>query len=262
MNTSSSNIKTLTLSFDLPIYTRQIPNWRGAFIRMAGWQDELFHNHDNSKGEDDSPHPRPSGQKKYHYRYPKIQYRVRQGKAAVFAINEGVTALQQVLANNDWNINWEGAPTALQIEDLRMNEHFLRTSPQIHRYKMFKWIALSNESYDQWLNHPNMIDRSRLLQKKLENHLIGLCKGLGWTWDKRIEANLELIRKVQPLSVHGVQLLAFDVEFSTNVILPSGIAFGKSVSLGFGWLVPHRVNPTFSKVNPTSVYQDAVIPKK
>jgi hypothetical protein len=232
----NNKIRTLSLSFSLPIYTRQIQNWRGAFIEMAGWQDDQFHNHDNSVAEGN-----PINKKKYHYRYPLIQYRVQQGKATIFAINEGVPALQQVLASNDWNINWQGKPTALQIEDLRMNEHYLRTTPQPQRYKLFKWIALTNDSFQEWDQSKSMIQRTILLQKKLENHLIGLFKGLQWDWKERVEVNLELVRKVQPMQVHGVKLLAFDIEFSTNVLLPTGIAIGKSVSHGFGWIVPHQV---------------------
>ena len=245
MNTptfNNNNIKTLSLTFSLPIYTRQIQNWRGAFIQMAGWQDDRFHNHDNRPTEDRPPSA-------YHYRYPLIQYRVRQGKASLFAINEGVPALQQVLATNDWNIIWQGKPTALQVEDLRMNEHYLRTTPQPHRYKMFKWIALTADSFQEWETNKNMIQRTMLLQKKLENHLIGLFKGLQWDWQERIEVSLELVRKVQPMQVHGVKLLAFDIEFSTNVLLPTGIAIGKSVSHGFGWIVPHQKRITSETLN-------------
>lgn len=234
----SHKIKTLHLSFDLPIYARQIKNWRGAFLQMAGWQDDIFHNHDNASAPQNTTDQKTLS--KYHYRYPLIQYRVRQGKAAIFALNDGVPALQKTLAENDWNIEWEGQPCALQIEDLRMNEHALRMAAQPQRYKLFKWLALTGDSYEEWQTQRNMLQRVQLLEKKLQNHLIGLFLNLGWDWPERIEVNLELISKVQFIPVHGTKLCAFDVEFSTNVLLPPGIAIGKSVSRGFGSIVPLR----------------------
>ncbi|MCB0642014.1 MAG: hypothetical protein KDC44_10260, partial [Phaeodactylibacter sp.] len=67
-------IRTLSLSFDVRLYARQIPQWRGAFIEMCGLDSDLFHNH--------------NGEAELHYRYPLIQYRMYKGKASILAINE------------------------------------------------------------------------------------------------------------------------------------------------------------------------------
>jgi len=188
-------IRTLMLSFNFPLYNGQITQWRGAFIQMAGWKDELFHNHDNSK---QSP-----SNNKYHYRYPLVQYRTFKGKAAIFAINEGVVALQKVLHEKQWEIVWGGKNKSLQVEDLRMNTHYLRMTKDNKKYKLYNWLALNEQG-------------------------------------ERIEVTIEFPNRRFPVNYHGIKLMAFDIEFTTNVLLPNRIAIGKGVSHGFGWIVPQR----------------------
>lgn len=217
-------LKTLSISFNHPIYTRQIKRWRGAFVEMAGWQDDLFHNH-RSKD-------------KYHYRYPKIQYRIRDKKAAIFALADGVEALQGVLATSDWRINWDGEVRNLQIEDLRMNEHYFRILQQPKKYKLFKWLALNRDNIQEWHDCTNMHERLKLLERKLNNHLIASLWGLGFEPQERLQVSIQEIRRSQPLRYHEAKLIAFDVVFTANVLLPTGLAIGKGVSHGFGWMVP------------------------
>jgi len=157
---------------------------------MAGWEDELFHNHSN---EESGVRDQESGRYYYHHRYPLIQYRVRRGKATLFAINEGVEALQQVLADNEWELNWQGKTETLQVEDLEMNEHYFRMLPQPKEYRLKQWLALNQESYRQWQDCKGLLERAQLLQRKIENHLVGLFKGLQWDWPERFEVQLQNI---------------------------------------------------------------------
>jgi len=221
-----SNTRNLFLSFDLPLYTRQIPQWRGAFLEMAAWQDNLFHNH---KGESEDGN--------FHYRYPLIQYRVRHKKAAIFAIGEGVQALQKVLATSDWQINWQGQPKTLQVEDLRMNSTLIKTTPQLQTYKLYKWLALNQENYQRWQNCKGLIERTQLLQNILRNQLLACLWGIGWREDTQIEVCIQEMRKSQVVPFKGIKHTTFDVVYTTNVQLPNHIALGKAVSHGFGWQV-------------------------
>lgn len=219
-------VRTLILSFNLPLYARQIPRWRAAFIEMAGWEDDRFHNH--------------RGDGKYHYRYPVIQYRVRKGKAAIFAVNEGVEALQKVLASSDWNIRWEGRTQALMVEDLRMQENELRMLAEPKRYQVCQYLALNQTNYQVWQSAKNFIERAHLLEALLRNHLLSCLWGLGWDSEERIEVNLHEIRGSRPVSFKGVHQIAFDLVFDANVLLPPEAAMGKAVSLGFGRQFPLR----------------------
>ena len=221
-NKLSAPVRTLSISFNLPIYPRQIPQWRGAFIEMAGWEDALFHNH--------------KGDKEYHYRYPKLQYRVRRKNASIFAVNEGVDALQQVLATNDWKLNWQGEVKQLQIEDLGMYEHRFRFLQAPQKYRLRKWMALNPENHQRWESCNGLLQRIGLLERLLRNHLLAGLWGMGWEPREQVSVQLERIDRTGYLPFHGTKLLAFDVTFSANVFLPPGMAIGKGVSLGFGWM--------------------------
>jgi len=239
----SPNLRLLTLSFDLPIYGRQIAQWRAAFIEMAGWQNDLFHNH-NTTGE-----PKAQASKKHHFRYPLVQYRMRHGKAALFAINEGADALQQVLASSDWNITWQGEKRQLKVEDFQMQEHYFRMLPQPKKYKLFRWVALNSENFAKWLNCRNAAARAMLLEQILASNLIVLFASFGWRLPERMEVNLEHIVQESRIKQKDVSMLAFNVVFSCNVLLPPQMAIGKSVSKGFGWQIPFT-KPLIRKNTP------------
>ncbi|MEM9886812.1 MAG: CRISPR-associated endonuclease Cas6 [Bacteroidota bacterium] len=221
-----SNVKTLYLSFDLPLYTREIPQWRGAFIEMAGWQDDRFHNH-----------TKESDAWKYQYRYPLIQYRVRRKKAALFAVNEGVQALQQVLATSDWSIHWKGEHKILQVEDLRMHQHRLKVDGAQQTYKLYKWLALNQENYRRWQQCKGLIERIQLLEGILQGHLLACLWGLGWQGNFRPKVRIQEMRKAEVVPLKGIPHMVFDIVYTTHVQLPNHIALGKAVSHGFGWQV-------------------------
>lgn len=220
-------INILSLTFNLPIYGRQLPHWRGAFIEMGGWENDHFHNHNGDEG--------------YHYRYPLIHYRLHKGKAGIVAFNEGVEALQQLLATTDWQINWQGQKQALQIQDLKMREWSLRLLPKPKPYKLFKWIALNADNYRTWKEADNLIERVTLLQNILASQILAFCSSMDYRVPERLEVQLTQIQLMEKVRCYKQEMIAFNVEFETNLDLPDGIALGRAVSLGFGWTKPVRV---------------------
>lgn len=225
--TNSQTIRTLSLTFNLPLYPRQLPHWRGAFIEMGGWENDHFHNHDGDEG--------------YHYRYPLIHYRLHKGKAGVVAFNEGVEALQKVLATSDWHINWQGERQALQIQDLNMREWSLHLLDRPKSYKLFKWIALNNENYQKWRDCQNLAERATLLQNILASQILAFCSSMDYRVPERLEVQLTHIQLMEKVRCYKQEMVAFNVEFETNLDLPVGIGLGRAVSLGFGWTKPVQV---------------------
>lgn len=219
-------IKVLSITFNHSIYSRQLAQWRGAFIEMAGLDNDFFHNH--------------KGAEEYHYRYPLIHYRLWKGKAGITAFNEGVDAIQQALSANAWEINWEGKPMLLSIEDMRLNEHYLRTIATPKQYQLFKWLALNQENYERWRQCRSLMERAALLENILTGQILGFCDAMGYRLPERLEANLQYLNFMQQVRHHGNPILAFNITYSANVLLPSGMALGKGVSHGFGWQVPAR----------------------
>lgn len=224
---NSTQINTLLLSFKLPIYPRQIPAWRGAFIEMAGWEADLLHNHQNNEDAQG-----------FIYRYPLVQYRVRNGLASIFALNEGIEAVQQVLFSKKWEVNWRGRPTGLIIDNQPERQSHTLELGGTQRYHVHQYLALNAENYQEWQRSSSLVQRAQLLERVLRGHLLSCMWGLGWKGTEQVQVQLQEIRRTTPVPYHGQELLAFDLVFDTNVALPPGIAIGKAVSHGFGWAFP------------------------
>ncbi len=222
-----NNLNALHLSFNLSIFPSQIPQWRGAFIEMAGWEHHLFHNHKPGR--------------EYHYRYPLIHYRQWKGKAAIFAINEGVEAFQEVIAKSEWEINWEGNKRPLQVEDIQVDHYYLTMLPHPKTYRLYKWLALNQENYERWQREKSLVRRAALLENILTGHILGFCTAMGYRLPERLEVNLHEIQSMKKVRLHGNPMIAFNITYDANVLLPSGIALGRGVSTGFGWQAPVKV---------------------
>lgn len=218
----NSLLRILHLSFDLPIAPFQLNQWRRAFNELGGSGQPLLHNHhaDGSCA----------------YRYPLVQYRNWRGKAALTAFNEGVEAVQEVLAEQDWGIIWEGEPMQLQVDGLSMREHYLRMSSAPKTYQLRKWLALNQDNYEAWQREKSLIKRAAFLERILAGQLLGFCTAMDYQLPERLEVCLQDIQRMRKVRLHGNPMIAFDVTYSANLILPAGMALGRGVSVGFGRL--------------------------
>ena len=80
-------------------------------------------------------------------------------------------------------------------------------------------------------------DRIALLDAVLVGNLLSCFKGLGIVAAEEIVAYLTRLENIRTISSKKTQMMAFDVAFESNVLLPPYIGLGKSVSRGFGVLL-------------------------
>ena len=250
--TNDTTIRILLVSFNLPLYTRQIPQWRGAFLEMAGLADDLLHNHNNQAAapamwteqeETETVLTEPVARRTdapLHYRYPVVQYRVYKGNAAVFLLNDGIETIQKTFAQQVWQINWQGNPRPILINDFQANQYQLSMLTRPRTYQLYRWLALQGENYQRWEQCQGLAERIQLLERILTGNLITFAKGMGWTVPAPIELRIQLLQQTQFVYYHGKKMLAFNLSYQANVSLPPLIALGKGVSHGFGWQVPAR----------------------
>lgn len=215
-------IRTLHTTFNLPIHPREIRNWRGAFIEMAGRQYDLFHNHLTSD--------------KYYYRYPLVHYRTSKKQAAILVFNQAIEGFQEILSSTDWQLRWKGNPHPLTITDLKLEEHKLKMTDQMMPYHLKNWLALKQDNYAIWQKCKNMSERSELLERVLVGHLLGFSSQMGWQLPERLEVNLQLIHRIQQTEYRSAQVLVFDISFEANIDLPHRIGLGKGLTQGYGIL--------------------------
>ena len=215
-------IKFLSLTFDLPIYPRQIRNWRGAFVEMAGREHDLLHNHRGDKGT--------------HFRYPMIQYRINKGRASVVGMNEGVETIQRILSSTDWKLNWMGKETQLNVFDLRMNEFYLRLTKEPKHYRVFRYLALNADNYQRYMEAPNMQAKVDILQRVIAGHIINFANGVNWQMPRGgLKIEVQNIIQSRKVRLFGNEMIAFNLDYTANILLPSYISLGRGVAHGYGW---------------------------
>ena len=214
-------IKTLTLVFDIPLLPHQLPMWRGAIAEHAGWDDDNFHNHAGAK-------------ERVLYRYPSVQYRSIDGKAALFALDNGVSAVQNMLLASDGELRMGKRSYRLLIENFKQSDYPLSMSAEMKPYFLKSWLALNEDNFRTWDRLPSLAQRTLMLEQILASNIIAFAKAVNWQLPQRLEVTLLQIRSTHTVQHKGVQMVAFDVSFSANIDLPEGLGLGKAVSHGFG----------------------------
>lgn len=233
MNNTSTPIQLLTLSFDLPLQRREITNWRGAFNELAQQcNNDIFHNHFNDLKEIGKDTKKQGGG--YHYRHPLIQYRIHKRKAAILAINEGIDAMHEVLANHDWTLRWKNQPRSIKVADLKIEEATFELLSKPVPYRIRRWIALNQVNYEKWQKCNGLIQKAALLERILAAQLLALFSAFDWRVPARLEVQIQEINDTYPVKTHQVAMMGFDVSFTANVKIPEGFAIGRSVSIGYG----------------------------
>lgn len=220
-------ISTFQLNFNIPLRPNEINLWRGAVNRSAGIDKSDFHNHQ-------------AGDKKYHYRYPLIQYRTWQGKAAVFGIGRGSQLLR------DWILE---APPAVQIgkkimplrlQQIKDDIQPISMTSEMQTYYIHNYLPFNEANYQRWQKKEDLKAGLDILASVLVGHLLSFATGIDWQLPEHLEVQIADIHCMEKLKHYQVPRVAFDLSFKTNLQLPVGIGLGKGVSHGFGVLRPFR----------------------
>jgi hypothetical protein len=251
----SKPIHSLLTTFSLPLAPADIPAFRGAVAEAAGWEQDLFHNHaqtqvvpvdegqeEASEGPEAVKTAKQRSQLKasYHYRYPLIQYRVIDGKAAIFALGEGAQALRRWLLTKGSSLKMGGRDYPLLIEGMKEAVHDIRMLPEPRGYRLLDYQPFHQENYRKWREAENLHQRIDLLQQVLQRQITAMAASLERPLPEPPEVHLMLIKKVRTIKLHGNSLLAFNLLYKAHVDLPPGLALGRGVSHGFGVQMPTR----------------------
>jgi hypothetical protein len=217
-------MRLLSLSFELPLQRRDIAGFRAAVARAAGYEADLFHNH----REDGS----------VQYRYPLVQYRSERGNAAIVGIDEGGDAIYKWYTNAGNRLLWNDAEHDLRILRLDVHEYAIRYHDTPRSYRLRQWLALNQTNYRDWQALPDLKARATALDRILVANILTFCRAVGWRLPERLEAGVQTIAATRRTPFIGFDMIGFDVDFSCNLLLPTGIGLGKAVSHGYGVCSP------------------------
>lgn len=218
-------IRILILEFENEISGFEIPAFRGAISKIAGFKNILFHNHEGDK---------------FRYSYPLIQYKIHKKKPLILCIAEGVNDAHHFFENIQEGLFLGKRPYELKIEKLSLDKADLKVGDIEYSYRLNNWLPLNQENYSKYLSLKSEIDKITFLEKILIGNIISLAKGLGWNIESEIKIRINELGSLKIISVKSAKRAAFDIKFIANVLLPDLIGLGKNTSIGFGVL--HKSN--------------------
>lgn len=214
-------IRYLKIRFDQPIFPYDIPRFRAAVIEKTQRASDRFHNH--------------KGDEEYLYRYPLIQYKVTEKKASIVCLEEATDDIHHLLQQRDLDLRVGDRSASYTIEHIDLHYHEVQTWEREFQYSLLNWQALNQKFY---LRYQELEDdgpaQIELLESILRGHILAFATGINWQVEARITAKITQVKEIKPLTFKGRDILAFTLQFKTNVSLPNYIGLGKGSSVGFG----------------------------
>lgn len=105
-------------------------------------------------------------------------------------------------------------------------------------YHIDSWLALNEENYKKFQSLENLSERIEMLEKVLVGNILSMYKGCGLFIDRPLQVKLLNLSSPKTVRYKSIPLVAFDVEFNSNVSVPLYAGLGKHVSVGFGTCYP------------------------
>lgn len=219
-------VRVVKISFDTSLKPFEIPAFRGAVIQLVGRDRVSFHNH-----LDDT---------RYHYAYPVVQYKSEGGRAGIVCVQEGVDDIHHFFVRNEGGIRIGSKERPLYVESVRINRFGVRVTEEALAYQLHQWLPLNEKNYALYRQLEGVADRLAMLERMLVGNILSFAKGVGWTVDRPIQVKITDFPREQWVKHKGIRLLAFEVAFTANVLLPTDIGLGKGASVGFGTLTSNK----------------------
>jgi len=215
-------VKILAVTFDFELQRSHIPAFRGAMVEKVGRENLLFHNHlDNGS---------------FLYGYPLIQYKLIRRNPAMLCIEHGSEEILKFFEKINWDLTIRGQRIETEIKNLSFDYFVCGFSPVPVPYRIYNWFALNEENFKRFAETKDETQRIDLLRRILIGNIISFAKGIGWNIDGEIELQIKWLPSTRAFSFKNHRMIGFDLDFTTNLLLPDFIGLGKSVARGFGMI--------------------------
>ena len=226
-------INVLTILFDNELLSHEVPLFRGAVIRALNDKNVLFHNHRGDMG--------------FRYSYPLIQYKTLRKKAAIVCAGEGTLAIGEFFASGNFDVMIGERSERLQLSRVEPRRCNVQVWDQMFHYRLRRWLPLNGENYKRYQKCESFAEKCTLLENILKGNILSMGKGLEVMFDKEVKTVITHMEDPYIITVKGIKLMCFNIEFDCNVSLPANIGLGKHASLNCGIVSPvkeKRVNPS------------------
>lgn len=248
--TQSKQVKVLEKKIftDHSLDFKDIEKVRGFFADNFS-HEVLFHNH------------KKNGSHKFEY--PKIQYKLEANDPLIVSIGEGVEKVKEAFSGlREIKIGNQVYPVQA-IE--RETEFNLEIKDNLEHYYYFNspYFAFSDSNFREYKkiisngkkqkcgnmefineNRNNNRDKQKeMLERVLTHQLLDLANGFNWRLDRYIKVQInnfegyfkEFVR-IDPKNnnQNKTNILCFNVNFQSNILIPNNIGIGRAKALGYG----------------------------
>lgn len=198
----------------------EVPYFRGAVIAVLnGTENMLLHNHVGDDG--------------YRYSYPKIQYKILDGRAALVCIEDGIDTVAPNIMSLIRSYQIGNRELAMTIQGIEPEEIDMDMCEPI-KYKVTRWLPLNTENYTAYKSTESLRERIILLERILKGNILSMAKGIDMHIDHDVTVDITELSQPYTTWHKQMKLMAFDISFTTNIALPNHIGLGKNASLGCG----------------------------
>jgi len=220
------SIKSVMVQFNLPVRNEDLPNFRGAVINTTQGNNDLFHNHSDEG---------------VIYRYPRVQYKKINGKAALVCFQEGTEAIHEFFSKTDWSLRLGKEKHEIKVLDIRAHQFNVGIWDSDFRYSMTNWLPLNQENYLKFHKAESLTEKTAILENVLLGNFLTFAQEMNVDTSKKIKAVITRIAREKVLPFHGQLMQSYDLHFSTNLSIPDYVSLGKGASIGFGMVLQERV---------------------
>jgi hypothetical protein len=217
-------VELTTLTFpELRLRASDAGRLRGYFAKIFGDDSVLFHNHTEADG--------------FRYAYTLIQYKVLRGLPTVIGVADGARLVMQAFMDVE-ELDLGGQIVRVDDKELKVDKVRAGVIDELREYRLATPIwAFNQANYGKFKGMPEE-EVPGFLKRLFTSHLVTALRGIGCevSQDKPIMISLRLQPRL--VNAKNQRMQMYVGGFTANVALPEGIGIGKSVSKGFGTVVP------------------------
>jgi len=221
-----------TIQTNLPVQHCELEAVKKAlssWLKLKGFtQHGYIHNH---KNEEDPAYETQS--------YPLVQLRCKENCLQLWGMNEGAAVLQQMmLAEMLRGFQYKGVQCRVLPPHTGTAQQGIAWIPGKRRqaYELNYFIALKPSNFKAWQELPGITEKVRRLEQLLANNIAMYCKAAGFVLDKqKLQLQVDWLWHTRWATIKEYKVLAFTFTYSSNLLLPDGIALGRQTKLGYGW---------------------------
>jgi hypothetical protein len=211
-----------TITFpDIQLSQRDGHKLRGYFSGQFGRESDLWHNH--------------TKEGKPIYRYPLIQYKVIDKVPRLIGLDRGAQLLiDHFLKVHEIRVDELVIP--VNSKQIKSESIEIGVQGQLFTYRFATpWFALNQKNHREFLESSDE-KYQELLNRKLISNMLSFMSEVGYREEQHILTQATELKTVKA-KFKGILMTMFKGKFVTNVILPSYIGLGKSVSRGYGTII-------------------------